>query len=568
MLLCAALLTACGGSGSGDSASGGATGSTQAGGTVGSSAGTPQPTTLLDAHRLAEQGSFGPSEALIADIQAKGAEYWVREQMTLSGNLSIYTSGGQADVHQWTGAGEYCKDTMPNCWLNNFSAYPLLTDFYHNAVEKPDQLRQRVAFAFQQLVVVSDHEVQGTYGHRRYQNMLLQHAFGNYEDIIYGVIASPVMGDFLNNANNDKASPNENFARELMQLFTIGLCELNQDGTLKGGVCTPTYDNETVRHYAYALTGWTYPDGGRNSNGCWPKGLNCRFYDGEMKAVDAYHDKEARTLLTGITVEANSTAESARQSVINSLINHPNIAPFVARHLIQHLVMSNPKKEYVARVAQAFALGKYKGFGTGKRGDLSATVAAVLLDIEARRSTVERRDGQLRQPALMMAGVTRALRGTSDGRHFNWWGDLMSQKVFSSPSVFNFFAPDYPVPGSALNLVGPAFGINNASTSINRINFLNCMVQWNCSEGTTVDLQNFLNQYLQDGAPGTVKAPASAADGKLVDRLSYIAYGQLLPTDERDAILDAMKAPYVSPMDRVKQAVWLVFASPRYQMVQ
>ena len=176
---------------------------------------------------------------------------------------SALTSGGTGAVHQFAqSSGEFCDGRGDNCWRDWSSSTPLLWDFYRNAVSEPDQLRQRVGWALQQILVVSNLEVFGTYGLRNYNNALLNQAFGNYRDVLRSVALSPVMGDYLNNVNNDKAAPNENFARELLQLFALGTCELNTNGTLKTGDCVPTYDNETVRNYAYALTGWTYPAGG------------------------------------------------------------------------------------------------------------------------------------------------------------------------------------------------------------------------------------------------------------------------------------------------------------------
>ena len=203
--------------------------------------------------RLADQGSFGPTEAMLSTIRSQGATAWVTAQLAL--NTSRYTGGLGGEVHQYTGAGEFCDGKGANCWRDWSSTQPLVWDFYRNAVTQPDQLRQRVAFALQQIVVINSLEVDGTYGFRVYYNNLLDNAFGNYRQVLKKVALSPVMGDFLNNANNDKAAPNENFARELLQLFSLGTCELNADGSLKGGACSATYSNEVVRSYAYAMTG-------------------------------------------------------------------------------------------------------------------------------------------------------------------------------------------------------------------------------------------------------------------------------------------------------------------------
>ena len=503
---------------------------------------------------------------MLSTIRSQGATAWVTAQLAL--NTSRYTGGLGGEVHQYTGAGEFCDGKGANCWRDWSSTQPLVWDFYRNAVTQPDQLRQRVAFALQQIVVINSLEVDGTYGFRAYYNNLLDNAFGNYRQVLKKVALSPVMGDFLNNANNDKAAPNENFARELLQLFSLGTCELNADGSLKGGACSATYSNEVVRSYAYAMTGWTYPAGGATPWGCWPSGTNCRYYGGDMVPVAKFHDTAVRPLLAGVTVAANSTAPAALESVLDSLMAHPNIAPFIGKQLIQHLVGSNPTPAYVGRVAAAFTNGKYGNIGTGQKGDLAATVAAVLLDAEARGDTSTRSAGKLREPAHMFAGVLRALNGKTDGDALAWWwGDNLRQHVFRPPSVFNYYPPDYPVPGTTL--VGPTFGIHSANAALERINYLTYLLDWGGSApsasvagavGTKVDLSAFLT----DAADAT----------KLVDRLSLLALGQPLPSVPRTKVIDAV-AWWTSGTDatnwqinRVKTAAYLVFASPNFQVLR
>jgi hypothetical protein len=513
------------------------------------------------------QASFGNTEALTAEIKTKGAAGWIASQMLLAS--SRYTSGGNASVHQNTSATSYCdlpSHAGPNCWRDNMSSIPLVWDFYRNATTRPDQLRQRVAFALQQIVVVSGVDVEGTYGLRNYQNSLLDNAFGNYRQVLKKVALSPVMGDYLNNVNNDKAAPNENFARELLQLFSVGTCLLNADGSLRGGACAPTYDNDTVRAYAYALTGWTYPAGGATSWGCWPQGTNCRFHNGDMVAVETRHDNTARQLLSGTSLRAGLTAPAALEVVLDSLMAHPNTAPFIGRQLIQQLVSSNPSPAYVSPVSAAFISGKYATFGTGQRGDLAATVAAVLLDPEARSATVTANGGKLRDPVLMFTSVLRGLNGQSDGDALSWWwGAELREHVFRPPTVFSFYSPDYPVPGTTL--VGPSFGIHNAGSALQRLNFLIYLLEWGGSTpvtsvpnatGTKVDLSRF---------------SADAADaGKLVDRLSLIATGQPLPAATRTEIIKAVSW-WTAATDktnwqtnRVKTAAYLVFATPNFQV--
>jgi hypothetical protein len=524
----------------------------------------PAPTSQRDAVRLADQASFGPTENLVSAIRSQGPSAWIAQQMLL--RESSYTSGAGGEIHQYTGANEFCTGRGANCWRDYYSTEPLVWDFYRNAINRPDQLRQRVAFALQQIVVVNSLDVSGNYGFRNYHNALLNEAFGNYRQVLRKVILSPVMGDFLNNANNDKDAPNENFARELLQLFSIGTCELNANGTLKGGTCTATYSNETVRSYAYALTGWTYPAGGATSYGCWPQGANCRYYGGDMVPVARYHDTARRELLNGHVVAAGQTAPQALETVLDSVMTHPNTAPFIGKQLIQHLVSSNPSPAYVARVASAFTSGSFQGFGAGQRGDLAATVAAVLLDAEARGDSVARSGGKLREPVQMFTGVLRGLNGASDGAALSWWwGETLRQHVFMPPSVFNFYPPDYPVAGTSL--VGPTFGIHNANTALARLNFLTYLIDWGGSAadsgvpnaiGTRVDLSAFT---------------ADAGDaGVLVDRLSMLALGQTLPSAARSEVVRATSwwtsanEPTHWRTNRVKTAAYLVYGSPHYQV--
>ena len=531
----------------------------------------PAGTTQPDAVRLAHQATFGPSEALVADMQAQGAKAWIVAQFGLA--QSRYHLGGDGAPDKNTQAMEFCSLPEqlgnPTCFRDYFTSEPLLWDFYRNAVRNPDQLRQRVALALSELLVISNEEATGTYGFRLYHNNLLAGAFGNYRQLLRKVVLSPMMGQYLNHVNNDAAAPNENFARELLQLFTIGPCELNTDGTLSGGRCTATYDNAMVRAYAYALTGWTYPRGGKDHWACKPAGANCRFLNGDMvPAGGTLRDTEARKLLAGVTVPAGSTADAALEKVLDSLMGHANLGPFVGRHLIKQLVSGNPSPAYVARVAKAFNAGLYEDIGSGAKGDLSATVAAVLLDSEARDATPAANAGRLREPIQLFTGVIRAIGGNTDGVVFSYsQGDNLRQHVFRAPSVFNYYPPDFPVSGTAL--VGPAFGIHNASTALNRMNYLTLMFDY---EGATpqADVPGAIGTFISTGA-----WRGDAADAALlVDRMSRLLLGQPLAEPVRTKVIDAV-AFYTSqnaPEDwrdqRVRRAGWLVMSSPAYQIVR
>ena len=537
------------------------------GGTADAAAG-PLLATQRDAVRLADQATFGPTEALVARIRQTGAEAWIASQLLATG--ARYTSGGNDLIHKPV-SDNFCLGRPDTCWRDYFSTEPLLWDFYRNALGQPDQLRQRLAFALGQIAVVSEFEVFGTYGYRRYHNMLLQNAFGNYRELLRRVVLSPMMGEYLDHVNNDRLQPNENFARELLQLFSLGTCLLNPNGSLVGGNCQPTYDNETVRHYAFALTGWTYPPGGSATWGCWPENANCAYLDGEMVGRAALQDDQPRNLLSGISVPAARTPAQALDKVLDSLMAHPNMAPFIGRQLIQHLVKSNPSPAYIKRVADVFVAGRFargsRSFGNGVRGDLAATVAAILLDAEARNSAPPLVAEKLREPVLMMTGVLRALNGRSDGQALGgWWGQELRQQVFRAPSVFNFYPPNFPVAGT--RLVGPAFGIYNANTAFARLNFINQLLNWGGMEpdasvpgatGSSVNLAAFM---------------ADAGDAaKLVDRLQALATGGRASAATRAQILAAVNAwPTDDPgldwrTERVRTAAYLVFAAPAYQVL-
>lgn len=575
MWLCLALLPGCGGGREQEQAAQAAAASQRQ-----RALAAATPLSQDQAVRLAQQASFGPSEGLVEDIKAAGAVDWVRSQMDLK--VSAYRRGGDDSIHIGVGTGNanYCnrapQKSNPDCWRDNVSSTPLLWDFYTNATTKPDQLRQRVALALHQLLVVSGVEIEGTYGMRRYQQIFLDNAFGNYREVLRKVAVSPVMGDYLDNVNNDPVLPNENFARELLQLFSIGTCRLNDDGSLKllNGRCQATYGNDMVRSYAYALSGWTYPAGGSAVWSCGAPDVHCRYYGGDMVAAPSLRNLEARKLLSGVSVPAGSTAPAALALVLDSLMQHPNTAPFIVTRLIRSLVASNPSPAYVRRVVAVFRSGSYSTsngstsvtFGAGVPGDLAATVAAILLDTEARSPTAGPAGaGFLRPPVLQFTGAVRALNGRSDGDPFSFWlGNQMQQHIFRPPSVFSYYPPDYPVAGTTR--LGPEFGIHNAGTWMARLNFLKWVTETGAAPdpsipnalGTTVNLTAFLRS-----------APDAAA---LVDRLANLLVGHPLTGLPRDKTIAAVEAwtDRNYPADwrerRVRTAAYLVMASPDYQV--
>jgi uncharacterized protein (DUF1800 family) len=568
--LAAALwLSGCGGGGgAGDAGSGSPA--------VPAAAPAPAPAQRLsdrDAVRLADQASFGASEALLAELRERSAAEWIAAQMALP--ASRYRSGGGDELHRGVTPVPFCERPEragPTCVRDHLSTQPLLWDFYRNALEQPDQLRQRVAFALQQVVVVSGLEVSGTYGHRRHHNLLLDHAFGNWRDLLRAVTLSPVMGEYLDLVNNQAAAPNENYARELLHLFSIGRCRLRRDGLPAGERCEPVADNAQIRAYARALTGWTYPPGGSATTPCLPLGSRCPYLGADMVPAPSMHDSSPLTLLSGVQLAAGHDAPQALEAVLDSLMAHPNVGPFVARRLIQHLVTSNPTAGYVDRVATAFERGRLERdghrFGSGRRGDLAATVAAILLDDEARGGAPATAPGRLREPVLVFTGALRAFGGRSDGEPMAWWlGQELHQMVFNPPSVFSFYSPEMRLAGSALE--AGAFGIHHSSAAVQRLNLLGLLFDWG---GVPADGS-------VPGAVGTaVDVGAFSADadqpGRLVDRLSRLLHGQPLPDAARAAVVAAVAAwtPEVAPGDwrarRVQAAAYLLLAAPAWQVIR
>ena len=547
-----------------------------------------QPISEKGAFRLLQQASFGPTEAGIQEAKAKGPRRWLAEQFAMP--VSTFGYRDRDAIHKWpdknTGfCDQFATGTAERdqCWRDWYSSDLIKLDFFKQASLGTDQLRQRVGFALSQILVVSEIEVSGTYGLSDYFQMLRDRAFGSYRDVLLSAAMHPAMGEYLNMVNNDASDPNENFARELLQLFSIGTCELNADGTLKGGKCQATYDNAMVREYAFSLTGWTYPVGGVNpwctSNCGWK---NPTYLKGKMVGVATQHDTRTHKLLAGTSVAVNSNPAQALNAVVDSLMNHPNIAPFVSKRLIQALVSSNPSPAYVGRVAAAFNAGKYETFGTATKGDLTATLAAILLDAEARddSSTASATGGMLRDPVIMMVSAVRALNGYTDGERMGkyGWGSSLSQPVFNSPSVFNFYAPDYPLPGVA-GMVGPQFQLANANTSLGWFNFANDLVYWWHNKGAGLLPKGDLLGSTGTKLSYAVFEPDAENIAKLVDRLDRLLTGGALGSAGQAAVASAL-AEYSArdtwladlnnqsswQRERVKTAAYLILASPHYQI--
>ncbi|HVT36906.1 MAG TPA: DUF1800 family protein, partial [Nevskiaceae bacterium] len=424
-------------------------------------------TTLGDAVRFLEQSSFGPTDGSIAAVRTLGIPAYLDQQ------LAMPPTGypGSAAVSADSGSG--CPSGSSACLRDRYTTFPVATRFYRNALTGEDQLRQRVAWALSQIFVISGVKNSIAYGMRDYQQMLLADAFGNFRQLLNDVTLSPMMGYYLDMVNNDKPNgddnPNENYARELMQLFTIGTVMLNDDGTPKldgKGRLIPTYDQDIIEGFAHTFTGWTYPP----APGEAKQWTGTPWFRGDMPQIPAHHDTGSKELLRGTVLPAGQTQSQDLSGAVGNIFRHPNVGPFIGRQLIQFLVTSNPSPAYVSRITAVF-----NDNGSGVRGDLKAVVRAILLDPEARGNV--KKDaayGKLREPVLFATGVLRGLGGTtqSDGQYpFEYCAWALDQNVFSPPTVFNFYPPDYPLQGTSL--VGPPFGIYNTNTSVQRADFVN-----------------------------------------------------------------------------------------------
>ena len=391
-----------------------------------------------DAVRLLAQATFGPTNAEIAHVKSAGVAGYLAEQFAAP--VTFYTTYKYVPAGQ---AATFCPtDPDPTCARDYYSLFLVQNEFFTDALSAADQLRLRVAFALSQIMVTSGIDIREAYAMARYQQIFRDGAFGNFEDLLTRITLSPVMGDYLNMVNNDKpkgdVQPNENYARELMQLFSIGVWKLNVDGTPMrdtGGNAIPTYDQDTIEGYAHVFTGWTYP----SLSGELSRPHNPKNYVANMVGVEANHDTGPKALLNGATLPAGLSMSADLTAAIHSIFMHPNVGPFIGRQLIQKLVTGDPTPQYVARVA-----GMFNDNGRGVRGDLEAVINAVLTDPEARGAAkLDPGYGKLREPVLYVTGIARAVNATSDGVYLAQQSAAQGQNLFNPPSVFNYYPPTY-----------------------------------------------------------------------------------------------------------------------------
>jgi len=487
------------------------------------------------ARRFLEQAAFGPTPSDAQAVQAIGFKAWLNSQYNMP-QISNYNS------------------------LAGSSQGGLAQQFLVNAVENPDQLRQRVAFALSQIFVTSINTIIWNDSMIPYEQMLMADAFTNYRTILGDVTVSPTMGQYLNMANNAKANPatgtvaNENYAREVMQLFSIGTTMLNSDGTPQldaNGLLVPTYTQATIGETARVFTGWTYqPASGPLE---WNDYINPA---GPMMPYPAEHDTGSKQLVNGYTAPAGLSPQADLDGALDNIFNHPNAGPFVSKLLIQHLVKSNPSPAYVARVAAAFADN-----GNGIRGDMKAVINAVLLDPEARANdnggNDQSNDGHLQEPILFVAGIVRAFGGTMANQNYFGW-DLvnMNEDLYNAPSVFNYFSPSFTPPGSTV--LGPEFQIDTPDSAVYRANMVaNLFSSWsspilNYGPGTNIDVTPFL---------ALASNPAN-----LVAALDLTLTHGTMPAAMKQDIVSAVTNDTNGNLSRVLTGSWLILSSSYYNV--
>jgi uncharacterized protein (DUF1800 family) len=533
-----------------------------------------------DRIRFLEQATFGPTVALDNRIRRIGLRTWLAEQFEIPypsasnpyPNIPLKPVNAPADCDNNTSV----PDVPATCFRDTYTMYQPQTWFYREALYGEPQLRHRVSWALSQIWVVSGVDTQQSSWLFAYHQELSKNAFGNWRQLMQDVTLNPAMGNYLDMIRSTKNNPNENYPREILQLFNIGLFMLNQDGTLQldgQGNPIPTYDQNTVNNFTKVFTGW------RDCNvaaSCPNLVVGAPDYKDPMILVNNNHDLTAKTLLSytgstttniaacsGCTGTAIATyANNSLNQALDNIYNHPNVAPFVSKLLIQHLVTSDPSPAFVGRVAAVFNANRTNPT------QMREVVKAILLDPEARGNVkTDPTYGKLREPVQLMTNIYRQLgvtdaagTGLSDG-NINRFPSALSQNTFNPPTVFNYYPPDYVVPGTSL--LGPEFAIFNTGTSIGRANLGNSLI-YGVVNVANPDTPNGTRLYL---AELQAIAAADTTSNQLLDVLNQrLMHGAMSP-QMRTSILTATNAiASTDPLGRARAAVYLVVTSSQYQV--
>lgn len=525
-----------------------------------------QPTAEAAA-RFLTQSTFGPNQESIDWVRLHGQSAWVRLQ------LAAPQTPHRAYLDAVTASFAGTDSTIQQSHFRE--------SFWTQALTGPDQLRQRAAFALSQIFVVSfaDSNVSGQIrGVATFYDMLGEKAFGNYRDLLEAVTLHPVMGQYLTMLRNQKEDgkgrvPDENYAREIMQLFSIGLYELNNDGTYKGGTPTETYTHEDIQGLAKVFTGWSWYAGPNLADR-----TNSRFGGGNanpdrdwmpMQAYANYHSVSEKKFL-GVTIPAAAKAdpEADLKVALDTLYNHPNVGPFIGKLLIQRLVTSNPSPAYVNRVANAF-----NNNGQGVRGDMKAVFTAVLLDAEARSyDGMSNSTGKVREPVLRLSSLLRATKATSVKGTYPGIDDTdnpvtrLGQTVLRSPTVFNFFRPGYTPPGSdaaKAGLVAPELQLTNEVSVAGYLNYIRGWISANKDRDVQPTWAPFVE--LSEDVPALVdRVNLLMMSGQMSEALRTQIVASVEGRTIRKATATNAADVLNDKTDRVRIAFMLAMASPDY----
>jgi uncharacterized protein (DUF1800 family) len=537
---------------------------------------TPVSLTPAEASRFLSQATFGPNTKSIDELVDAGLESWLNTEFTKPASLHLETvlAGYPEDGSVFDEDGDFRPEPFH---LPSHS-------FWKTAIEGDDQLRQRMAFALSQILVVSANSSLINFPQMlaNYMDILTQGAFGNYRDLLESVTYSPAMAVYLTYFRNQKADPvsgrvpDENYAREFLQLFTVGLVELNSDGTpllQADGSQVELYDNDDITELAKVFTGLSVSGVAFNAPLFT---LEPEAYYSPLEGFDEFHSALPKNFL-GISIPANTSAEQTIDTALDGIFAHPNLGPFVGRQLIQRFVTSAPNAEYVTRVAAAFDQGSYAlpsgdSVGSGVRGDLEAVIAAVLFDPEARDDSTDGREsfGKLREPVLRFTHWARAFEVNSADASNELvlldtsGSESLGQHPYRSSSVFNFYRPGYVAPGTetgAAGLTAPELQITNASSVVGYPNIITIYALGRSPKRLSSGEPAFVTDYSRE-------AELASNPQALLDHLDLLlTYGTLQSdtTERITGILDALGATTTEELQlRARVASILVMTSPEY----
>lgn len=510
------------------------------------------PPTPADAGRFLSQATFGATDALIAQVQSQGFDAFLNQQFAAP--ISSHLAFVDAAVAALPAPSPSASPNQPTITMTNDA-------WWTHAVAGPDQLRQRVAFALHEILVVS--VTTGNLGDQpyalpAYYDVLVKGAFGNFRQLLEDVTLNPAMGRYLDMLRNDKANasrtrlPNENYARELMQLFSIGLYRLNLDGSLTldaAGFPIATYGQDAILGTAAVCTGWTYYQ--TTTPYIFNPPANWR---NPMVNVASRHSLDAKTILDGVMLPANQPAEQDLDTTLDTIFNHPNVGPFICRQLIQRLVTSNPSPGYLYRVVSVF-----NNNGQGVRGDMQAVIRAILMDYDARGSAKTAPGaGHAREPVVRLTTLLRAFNASSPDGKFSIRNvnANLGQEAMHSPTVFNFFSPDYSAPGAIAEagLKSPEFEITNETSVVTVANYYRSAIYTGLGPSTARVTLNISNQVAMAGNPT-----------QLVDSLNSLLLAGGMSPEMRTILINAVTAiPSSNPTERVRTAIYLVINSPEF----